>query len=129
LRDGVAVLAELIDEEEHLLHELLSCPPAHFLEYTIIRKCKGRPVAESDGLLKRVHRQIVRRIVAKVVADPAIASQDDVARIQGMLAHLGRLHPRMARRLENGLRGGWTPDIATFERSAPELGAGPPGED
>jgi hypothetical protein len=61
---------------------------------------RDRPMLSGDYIRR------VKHMVAEVVADPGIASQDDLARIQGMLAHLRNLHPRMARLLEGKLRGG-----------------------
>ncbi len=63
---------------------------------------RDRPVLSRDYILR------VKILIADLRADPNDASPDDVARIQGMLGHLRRLHPRIAQRLGEDLRNGRT---------------------
>jgi RNA-directed DNA polymerase len=69
--DGVEILADLLHEDHEVLRKLLVCPPAHFSRRTISRKGKRRPIAEPDSVLKRVQREIVRRVLRQIPNHPA----------------------------------------------------------
>ena len=59
---------------------------------------RDRPMLSADYIRR------VKLLVGDLRADPGGQSASDVARIQGTLAYLGRLHPRLAKRLESSLR-------------------------
>jgi RNA-directed DNA polymerase len=88
----VIVLAELLEEDQGVLHDLLVCPPAHSVRHTITRRGKRRLVAEPDAVLKRVQRGIVRQVLRQIPDHPASFCRSGRSIIDNAQRHLKNHH-------------------------------------